>query len=114
MLPALAGEDAEAGAVQGRPTGRVGPYRPPVLDASRANSLSAASSYFGFLDKISDDGVKNPCSAPTQRSRLVEIHDNLIARIEEAKREGWLGEVDGLQVSLAGAEAKIAQRKGSH
>jgi hypothetical protein len=31
------------------------------------------------------------------------------ARIIEAKREGWLGEVQGLQVSLAGTKDKIAQ-----
>lgn len=46
---------------------------------------------------------------PTQRDRLVEIRDNLIARIGEAEREGWLGEVEGLQVSLAAAEDKLAQ-----
>jgi hypothetical protein len=44
---------------------------------------------------------------PVQRPRLVEIRDNLIARISEARREGWLGEVEGLQVSLAGAEDKL-------
>lgn len=46
---------------------------------------------------------------PAQRPRLVEIIDNLNARIAEAEREGWLGEVEGLQVSLAGAKAKLAQ-----
>jgi len=46
---------------------------------------------------------------PAQRDRLVEIRDNLIARIAEAEREGWLGEVEGLQVSLAGANDKLAQ-----
>lgn len=46
---------------------------------------------------------------PTQRHRLVEIRDNLLARIDEAQREGWLGEVEGLKVSLAGAEEKLAQ-----
>ncbi|HEX9176746.1 MAG TPA: site-specific integrase [Mycobacterium sp.] len=46
---------------------------------------------------------------PAQRSRLVEICDNLQARIAEAEREGWLGEVEGLQVSLAGAKDKLAQ-----
>ncbi|MGW6874601.1 tyrosine-type recombinase/integrase [Streptomyces xanthophaeus] len=35
----------------------------PYSDASRANALPAASSFFGFLDKISDDGVKNPFDA---------------------------------------------------
>ncbi|MFE9122854.1 hypothetical protein [Streptomyces sp. NPDC007172] len=45
---------------------------------------------------------------PAQRDRLVEIRDNLHARIAEAEREGWLGEVEGLRVSLAGAEDKLA------
>jgi hypothetical protein len=40
---------------------------------------------------------------------LEEIRDNLPARIAEAIREGWLGEVEGLQVSLAGARDKIRQ-----
>ncbi|MGV9870162.1 tyrosine-type recombinase/integrase [Rhodococcus koreensis] len=48
-------------------------------------------------------------AAPEQRPRLVEIRDNLIARIAEAEREGWHGEVEGLQISLAGAEDKLAQ-----
>jgi hypothetical protein len=38
---------------------------------------------------------------------LEEIRDNLIARIAEAEREGWLGEVEGLRVSLAGAQYKL-------
>jgi integrase len=46
---------------------------------------------------------------PAQRARLEEIRDNLRDRIAEAEREGWLGEVEGLQVSLAGAEDKLAQ-----
>jgi hypothetical protein len=46
---------------------------------------------------------------PAQRDRLIEIRDNLTARIAEAQREGWLGEVEGLHVSLAGAEDKLAQ-----
>ncbi len=46
---------------------------------------------------------------PAQRPRLLEIRDNLIARIAEAEHEGWLGEVEGLQVSLAGANDKLAQ-----
>jgi hypothetical protein len=46
---------------------------------------------------------------PAQRDRLAEIRDNLIARITEAEREGWTGEVEGLQISLAGAEDKLAQ-----
>jgi hypothetical protein len=46
---------------------------------------------------------------PAQQSRLKEIRDNLKARIIEAKREGWLGEIEGLQVSLTGAKDKLAQ-----
>ncbi|MGV4926565.1 integrase [Streptomyces sp. BHT-5-2] len=46
---------------------------------------------------------------PAQRDRMVEIRDNLHARIAEAEREGWLGEAEGLRVSLAGAEDKLAQ-----
>jgi integrase len=46
---------------------------------------------------------------PAQRDRLVEIRDNLIARITEAERENWLGEVEGLRISLASAEDKLNQ-----
>jgi hypothetical protein len=46
---------------------------------------------------------------PAQRDRLMEIRDNLLARIAEAEREGWLGEVEGLKVRLAGANDKLAQ-----
>ncbi|MET8624497.1 hypothetical protein ABZW30_12195 [Kitasatospora sp. NPDC004669] len=46
---------------------------------------------------------------PAQRTRIEEIRDNLLARIDEARREGWLGEVEGLQVSLSGANDKLAQ-----
>ncbi|HUG86072.1 MAG TPA: site-specific integrase [Euzebya sp.] len=46
---------------------------------------------------------------PAQRDRIIEIRDNLQARIAEAEREGWLGEVEGLHVSLTGAQAKLDQ-----
>jgi hypothetical protein len=46
---------------------------------------------------------------PAQRDRLTEIRASLIARIAEAQHEGWVGEVEGLQASLAGAEEKLAQ-----
>ncbi|WP_438307042.1 tyrosine-type recombinase/integrase (plasmid) [Streptomyces sp. HUAS TT11] len=46
---------------------------------------------------------------PAERPRLIEIRDNLIDRIAEAKREGWLGEVEGLETSLAGANDKLVQ-----
>jgi len=46
---------------------------------------------------------------PAQRARLVEIRDNLTDRITEAEREGWIGEVEGLKISLTGANDKLAQ-----
>ena len=46
---------------------------------------------------------------PTARPRLVQIRDNLIARIAEAESHRWLGEAEGLKVSLAGARAKLTQ-----
>jgi hypothetical protein len=42
------------------------------------------------------------------RARLTEIRDNLLARITEAEREGWLGEIEGLEVSLSRAQDKLA------
>src|SRR6266487_659422 len=46
---------------------------------------------------------------PAQRARLAEVHNNLLARIAEAEREGWLGEVEGLKVSLTAARQKLSQ-----
>jgi len=46
---------------------------------------------------------------PAQRPRIAEIRDNLTARIGEAEREGWLGEIEGLKISVAGADGKLAQ-----
>ncbi|MFC0429964.1 site-specific integrase [Kutzneria buriramensis] len=44
---------------------------------------------------------------PRQRQRLVEIIANLRDRIAEARHNGWLGEVEGLQTSLNAAAAKL-------
>jgi integrase len=46
---------------------------------------------------------------PAQRSRLIEIRDNLTTRIAEAEQQRWLGEAEGLRVSLAHAQDKLAQ-----
>ncbi|HUZ38560.1 MAG TPA: site-specific integrase [Streptosporangiaceae bacterium] len=46
---------------------------------------------------------------PAQKQRLTEIRDNLAARIAEAEREGWHGEMEGLKISLTGAEDKLTQ-----
>ncbi|MGI8814196.1 MAG: tyrosine-type recombinase/integrase, partial [Pseudonocardia sp.] len=44
---------------------------------------------------------------PAQRNRLVEIIHNLTERIAEARLNGWLGEVQGLQVNLSAANNKV-------
>lgn len=46
---------------------------------------------------------------PAQRPRLSGIRDNLIDRVEEAQREGWIGEAEGLKVSLAATTQKLAE-----
>ncbi|WP_406116361.1 tyrosine-type recombinase/integrase [Streptomyces sp. NBC_01014] len=45
---------------------------------------------------------------PAQRRRLEEIIRNLTDRIDEARANGWLGEVQGLQVSAEAARNKLA------
>jgi hypothetical protein len=44
---------------------------------------------------------------PAARGRLTEIIKNLADRIAEARINGWLGEVEGLQVSHTAARAKL-------
>jgi integrase len=44
---------------------------------------------------------------PDQSPRLIEIRDNLKARVAEAEHYGWLGEIAGLQASLTAAEQKL-------
>jgi site-specific recombinase XerD len=46
--------------------------------------------------------------SPQQRPRLTEIIHNLRERITEAQMNGWLGEVQGLQISLDAAKRKLA------
>jgi hypothetical protein len=45
--------------------------------------------------------------SPTQRPRLIEIIRNLGDRISEARINGWLGEVQGLEASLTKATEKL-------
>jgi hypothetical protein len=42
-----------------------------------------------------------------EQVRLEEIHANLLDRLQEAKEQGWLGEVAAIEASLA-AEQKLA------
>ena len=53
--------------------------------------------------------MQHALASPDQRHRIAEIRANLTDRIAEAEREGWLGEIEGLKISLAGAEDKLAQ-----
>jgi|SRR5882757_4798863 len=48
---------------------------------------------------------------PRQRPRLLETVQNLRERITEARGNGWLGEVEGLQVSFDAAMAKLNSLK---
>jgi hypothetical protein len=45
--------------------------------------------------------------SPQQRPRLIEIISNLRERTAEARTNGWLGEVQGLEVSLQAAQRKL-------
>jgi hypothetical protein len=59
----------------------------------------------------SDTGASAaPCLRPdpAARGRLTEITKNLADRISEARINGWLGEVEGVQASHAAARAKLA------
>jgi integrase len=48
---------------------------------------------------------------PTQAMRLAEIITNIHDRLREATERGWLGEVEGLKVSLDGARQKLAHMR---
>ena len=74
---------------------------------SRPGYADAHSELFAFMSKGRQVLLHWP--DPAQRDRLEEIRDNLHDRIAEAERESWLGEVEGLKVSLADAEDKLAQ-----
>ncbi|WP_405685291.1 hypothetical protein [Streptomyces sp. NBC_00057] len=50
---------------------------------------------------------------PHQRPRLIEITQNLRERIREARANGRLGEVEGLQVSFDAAMAKLNSLKNT-
>lgn len=44
---------------------------------------------------------------PDQMPRLQGIHANLVDRLEEAKQQGWLGEVAAIRTTLAAAAQKL-------
>ncbi|MFD6181476.1 integrase [Streptomyces goshikiensis] len=51
---------------------------------------------------------------PAQRSRLIEIIRSLTERVAEAKLNGWLGEEEGLRVSLEAARKKLTSLNRTH
>jgi hypothetical protein len=48
---------------------------------------------------------------PAQERRLLAIVANLNDRLREAQDRGWLGEIDGLKISLDAARQKVAQMR---
>lgn len=49
---------------------------------------------------------------PAQLPRLKEIHINLADRLQEAKEQGWLGEVATIETTIAAAEQKLIAMRG--
>ena len=49
---------------------------------------------------------------PAQIPRLEEIHTNLGARLEEAREQGWLGEVAAIETTLTAAAQKLKAMRG--
>ncbi len=45
--------------------------------------------------------------------RLESIHANLIDRLDEAKEQGWLGEVAAIETTLASAEQKLVAMRAA-
>ncbi len=50
---------------------------------------------------------------PAQVTRLIEIIDNLNVRLAEAHQRGWLGEVEGLEATIAAADQKLTTMRRS-
>jgi hypothetical protein len=50
---------------------------------------------------------------PAQMPRLEEIHASLLDRFQEAKEQGWLGEVAAIETSLAAAQQKLTTMRGA-
>jgi hypothetical protein len=49
---------------------------------------------------------------PAQLPRLETIHANLLDRLQEAKQQGWLGEVAAIETTLAAAAQKLEAMRG--
>jgi hypothetical protein len=89
---------------------------PTAVDPSERNS-SATSSAAGWRSGTAA-GLTAPAVSmsmpplrvdPAQKPRLEEIHANLGDRLQEAKEQGWLGEVAAIEATLAAAAAQKLQ-----
>ncbi|MEU0119406.1 hypothetical protein ABZ137_38440 [Streptomyces bobili] len=81
------------------------PLAPPI----RFQRAADQRHWDGTAPKFREACIRCPVLQidPRQRGRIIEIIQNLRDRIREARGNGWLGEVEGLQVSLDAATAKL-------
>lgn len=85
-----------------------GPSSRPISISPRWNWATAAGPTERHVITSTACAARSYDPTPP-RHRIKEIRDNLHARIEDARHEGWLGVVDGLQISLDGARQKFDQ-----
>jgi hypothetical protein len=57
---------------------------------------------------------RSPLTQATQQHRLQEIIANLHDRLNEARTQGWQGEIEGLETSVSAAEQKLASMPRQH
>lgn len=85
--------------------------RPPLLQSASRVGLGTCGRAYGT--NCHHEHACLRCALlrpdPQQVDRLHEIIANLQDRILEAEENTWLGEVEGLRISLAGAQDKLAQ-----
>jgi hypothetical protein len=81
----------------------------PISSSGKSRSASAAVDY-GTPCAHENACVRCPLLRvdPAQMPRLEEIHTNLGTRLQEAREQGWLGEVAAIETTLAAAAQKLA------
>jgi len=75
----------------------------------RKVALGVCGRYYGTPCAHENACVRCPLLRvdPAQMPRLEEIHANLLDRLEEARDQGWLGEVAAIETTLAAAAQKL-------
>ncbi|GAA2986892.1 MULTISPECIES: hypothetical protein [Streptomyces] len=73
-------------------------------------STSGSDQLGGNRNKFREACLRCPLLQPdpAQKRRLDEIIVNLHERLAEAHERGWLGEVEGLEMTIAAAEQTLA------